>query len=85
MICGICLENVYFPYYKGPCDCKNYYHIECIREWYKKRKICIYCKKKDKINIRDIGKNQNKIIENILLMLGCLVVILTLNYKYIFN
>ena len=85
MICGICLENVYFPYYKGPCDCKNYYHIECIREWYKKRKICIYCKKIDNINIRDIGKKQNKILENILLLLGFLIIVITLNYESIFS
>ena len=85
MICGICLENIYFSYYKGNCDCKCYYHIDCIKEWYKKRKICIYCKKKDNINIRDIGKKQNQLIENILLLLACLVVILTLNYNNIFN
>ena len=77
--------EIYFSYFKVPCDCKIYYNIECIREWYKKRKICIYCKKKDKINVRDIGKKHNKILENMLLLLAILVVIITLNYKCIFS
>ena len=49
MMCNICLDNIYIYYYKSKCKCNLYYHYECIEEWYKYKKICIYCKKGDKI------------------------------------
>jgi len=51
MICNICLDKINIFYYKSKCNCKNYYHYECIEEWYTYNPCCITCKKKDNTNI----------------------------------
>lgn len=90
MICGICLENIYFFSYKSKCGCNLNYHNDCIIEWYKHNKVCPICKEVDNIKIKDINKSKNNFIQKIaefLLMLASIIVILILNFtdmlKYI--
>ena len=52
MICGICLENIYFFSYKSKCGCNLSYHNECIIEWYKHNKVCPICKEVDNIKLK---------------------------------
>ena len=82
MKCEICYENIHIFYYKSPCKCNIYYHNDCIIEWYNKNKSCIQCRKKDTIKITDIYKKQNKLLENIVLLLSilfCIIIIYTLH------
>ena len=90
MICGICLEEIYFFRYKSKCGCNLSYHNECIIEWYKHNKVCPICKEVDNIKIKDINKTKNNFIKKIaelLIILASIIVILLLNYtnmlKYI--
>jgi len=48
LVCGICQEDIYIYYYKSKeCECNVRYHIDCIIEWHKINKKCIYCKKRE--------------------------------------
>tara|TARA_B000000475_G_C15898797_1_gene407621 strand:+ start:418 stop:768 length:351 start_codon:yes stop_codon:yes gene_type:complete len=81
MICGICLENIHLFYYKSKCGCNVYYHNNCIREWYKKQQICIYCKEYDNDG-KNVGRIENKFYEMICILLcifASVVVITTLD------
>ena len=60
MNCGICLQPIYLIYHKSNCKCRCYYHIDCVISWYNINNSCIYCKKKDNININYLIKKQNK-------------------------
>jgi len=66
MICNICLDKINIFYYKSKCKCKNYYHFECIEEWYTYNRCCITCKKKDNTNITII---KNRLYEKILFII----------------
>ena len=78
--CGICQEDIYIYYYKSKqCDCNVRYHLDCIIEWHKINKTCIYCKKK--VNI-DLNKIKNRYIENIIILIIIIIIyILLLNNK----
>ena len=81
MICGICFEKINLFYYKSKCDCNVYYHNNCIREWYKKQQICIYCKEYDNDG-KSVGRIENKFYEMIcilLCILASVIVIMTLD------
>ena len=66
MICNICLDKINLFYYKSKCSCKNYYHYECIEEWYTYNPCCITCKKKDNTNITIV---KNILYEKILFII----------------
>lgn len=86
MICGICLEEIYFFSYKSKCECNLSYHNECIIEWYKHNKVCPICKEVDNIKIKDINKEKNSFVNKIaelLIILGSIIVVLLLNYTEI--
>ena len=74
LICGICQEDIYIYYYKSKqCDCNVRYHLDCIIEWYKINKTCIYCKQK--MNI-DLNKIKNRYIDNIIILIIILIIII---------
>ena len=74
LICGICHEDIYIYYYKSKeCECNVRYHLDCIIQWHKINKTCIYCKKK--VNI-DLEKIKNKYIENIFILISIIISII---------
>jgi len=74
MKCGVCDENIYIFYYKSKkCKCKVYYHLDCIKKWYKINNVCIYCKKKDETNVLKI---QNKKYEYICILMSIIYILL---------
>ena len=79
MKCSICFEPINILYYKSSCNCKAYYHINCILEWYSIKQQCIYCKKKDNIDIYYLKNKQNKIYE---LLAQIIIVFITLFFIY---
>ena len=77
LICGICQEDIYIYYYKSKqCDCNVRYHLDCIIEWHKINKTCIYCKQK--MNI-DLNKIKNRYIENIIILIIILIIIIIIS------
>lgn len=42
--CSICLCKLNLPYSLGPCG--HMFHYECINKWFKKSKLCPYCRTK---------------------------------------
>ena len=58
MNCIICLDNINILYYKSKCNCKAYYHYDCIIKWYKIKTICPICKKPHNINIQQLVRKQ---------------------------
>ena len=76
LICGICQEDIYIYYYKSKqCNCNIRYHLDCIIEWHKINKTCIYCKQK--MNI-DLNKIKNRYIENIIILIITIITIIFL-------
>ncbi len=77
MKCGICFDEIYMPAYKSSCNCKIYYHLDCIQKWYKfKKKKCIICKKKDISSLKNLENLHNKIynfVFNILILIIILI------------
>ena len=78
LICGICHEDIYIYYYKSnQCKCNVRYHYDCIIEWHKINKTCIYCKQK--VNI-DLNKIKNRYIEKLIIFINIIFIILFLLY-----
>lgn len=82
MDCGICLQPLSIFYYKSSCKCNVRYHYECIIKWYKISKTCVYCKKKDNIDINIINYRYNKYMITINTCLTCLYIMLFLFLKH---
>lgn len=80
-ICSICMNNIYFFYYKCNCNCKAVYHLDCIKSWFIYKNMCPICKNKENrnnINIRI--RNINRFYET-LIIIGTLLII-TIGYFY---
>ena len=87
MQCAICFDNIYFPYFKNNCECKVYYHLECIDEWYKIKNRCIICKKKyNKKNLKKLKNIHNKIYQfffNLILISSIIILFFFYMYNFI--
>ena len=70
-ICLICQHNISLKnrnYVNLSCECKNYYHSECLEKWYTYNKKCPICFKKN-VKIIFLGNGEsfkNKIINTLL-------------------
>lgn len=84
--CNICMEPIYIfyytrytnkniinPDYSNKCNCKLYFHIDCILEWYKYSRKCIICNKVDLKTNQEIRKQYNKSMELFILFISSLV------------
>jgi hypothetical protein len=79
MLCIICYENIYMPYFKYSCKCKSYYHINCINKL--SNTNCILCKKKDNLfndNLLKLQNIHNKIYNFIILYFSLIIIIIYL-------
>lgn len=83
MKCAICFEEIFLPYYKSSsCECKIYYHLNCIEKWHKISKTCVICKKKiDNSSLNNVRKIHNKIYELIVFVIIFLIIILSFFVK----
>lgn len=52
MDCSICLDCVDIDVYKCN-ECKNYFHLHCILEWYTNKEICPLCRQDIELNERE--------------------------------
>jgi hypothetical protein len=41
--CSICLDSINESFYKQKC-CSNYFHHNCLKEWFKYKSICPLCR-----------------------------------------
>jgi len=82
MKCAICFEEIFLPYYKSSsCECKIYYHLNCIEKWHKISKTCVICKKIDNSSLNNLRKIHNKIYELIVFVIIFLLIILLVFVK----
>ena len=73
MRCGICLDEIYLPYFKNnKCKCKIYYHLKCIQKWHSLKKGCIICKK-DISSFKNIIKIHNRIYNCLFIFILCII------------
>lgn len=80
--CAICYQPIYYFYYQSNCNCKLYYHLECINEWYSFNRSCIQCRKKDTNSNQQINKQLNKILQLFVLLIACILIIIMFAYNY---
>lgn len=69
MICTICFEPINMLYYKNKCNCKAYYHYDCIIEWFKIENICPICKKISDNNIQSLIRRRDKFTKTCITLL----------------
>lgn len=82
-ICAICYQPIYYFYYQSNCNCKLYYHLECINQWYQFNRSCIQCRKKDTSTNQQINKKLNIVLELFFLLMSCILIIILFIYNYI--
>ena len=80
-ICAICYEPIYCFYYQSKCNCKLYYHLDCIIEWYRINRTCIQCRKKDTNTTHQINKKLNTLLQLVVLIMSCTMIIIMLLYN----
>ena len=88
MKCSICFDDIYLPYFKNNCNCKVYYHLECINEWCKIKNRCILCKKKyDKKKLKKLKIIHNRIYQFFfnLMLISSILLIFILYLGFYFN
>jgi len=76
MICSICLEDIKFLYFKNDCNCKIYYHLNCIEELYIYRKKCIICNKKFNKRFNNLIRKKKKVYELFVYIFIILVIVI---------
>lgn len=80
-ICSICYEPIYYFYYQSKCNCKLYYHLECISEWYRFNRSCIQCRKKDPNSNQQINKKINTFLQLLVLITAFTIIIIIILYN----
>lgn len=83
--CAICYEYIYYFCYQSNCDCRLYYHLNCINEWYLLNRSCIQCRKKDTNSNQKINKQLNTTLQIFVLLISCIIIIIVLIYNNIYS
>ena len=82
MQCAICYEPIYLFYYRGNCNCKIYYHTNCIKNWFEIKNTCAICNKLDNTDLDSIIRRHNRLKNHMFILLIFSFIIFIYSIKY---